>query len=147
MSLAKFAAAVLAEEGRSYIWGAKGDAIWTPKGLRPHGWGGNVFDCSGLVTWGLKAGGWFDVRATHSADVLMHELKPVAGDPLPWDFCFYGHGDTATHVEALAEDGRKYGAIGGHKGTTQPEPGKCVRYRRTERPDLIAWRRNPLRDT
>lgn len=144
MSVAKFLAAALKEEGTPYIWAGKGDAVVTPKGLRPHGWSGHVFDCSGLVTWALKEAGWFDLRASHNANVLMHELKPTEGEPNAGDLCFYGIGDHATHVEILTEDGRKFGAIGGHKGTTQPEPGKCVRFRKTDRFDLIAWRRNPL---
>lgn len=144
MNVSTFLDAIAGVEGRPYLWAHKGDKVWTPKGLRPHGLEGLFFDCSGLVTWGLLQAGWFDVRATHSANVLMHELKACAGDPQPGDFAFYGYGDNAQHVEVMAADHRLYGAMG-TRATTKPTPDREVRYRRVSRPDLIAWRMNPLR--
>jgi cell wall-associated NlpC family hydrolase len=77
-----FLAAALACEGVPYIWAGK-----TPRGL----------DCSGLVTWALRACGGPDLRALHGSDRLFLELPEVV-EPQPGDLAFYGAKGDPSHV-------------------------------------------------
>ena len=65
--------------GAPYIWQGKGQHVWTPKGLKVHGFTTiedstkliNVFDCSGLVTCCLNEELRIDLRGTHSAKTIL----------------------------------------------------------------------------
>lgn len=72
----KFIAYVQAQLDKPCLWGAKGD---------------DAFDCSGLVTCGIKFAGGPDWRHTHNANRLGDETRElVAGeDPLPGDLIFF----------------------------------------------------------
>lgn len=133
------------QEGAPYIWGGRGETVWTEKGLHRHAHGCNVFDCSGLITRALKEAGGKDWRATHNADVLWRELEPVE-KPEPGDLVFYGSLGRATHVEAVMPDGRYFGALNGGPHTLVANPSNArVRYRVKDRPDRLGFRCNPLR--
>jgi murein DD-endopeptidase len=145
MSIQAFLGYVSLQDGAPYVWGGKETHVFVDGALHRHAFGFNVFDCSGLVTCGIKAAGGKDMRASHSANVMWAEWdeveKPEAGD-----LVFYGMGSTATHVEVVMPDGRYFGALNGSRHTVIPNPEKArVRYRLTARPDLIGFRRNPLR--
>jgi cell wall-associated NlpC family hydrolase len=72
----RFIAYVLAQLGKPTLWGAKGE---------------EAFDCSGLVTCGVRFVGGPDLRATHNADKLGSETRELGpGDlPLPGDLIFF----------------------------------------------------------
>jgi murein DD-endopeptidase len=146
------------QDGCPYVWGGKGETVLLDdEKLHRHGFGVNVFDCSGLVTRALREADGPDWRATRWANALCFGQRDGKGGwairpletvetPEPGDLVFYGTPDHSSHVEVVMQDGRYFGAIGGHKGFTAPNAEKArVRYRLTARPDLIGFRRNPLR--
>lgn len=79
-----FMAYVRAQLGKPALWGRKGS---------------DAFDCSGLVTCGIKAAGGPDMRYTHRADDLHRETRKLEpGEvPLAGDLIFYD--DPAPGVE------------------------------------------------
>lgn len=144
-----FLAAVLALDGKPYLWGGRG----------PDG-----YDCSGVVTCGLAAVGILrcpvcavprpkesDFRGWHNAQRLSDEL-PCTGSPRPGDLAVYGRAaNLVTHVMVCVGDGRVFGACGGGRETTTVElaqaKGARVRYRSKPdyRVDLLGFRiLNPL---
>lgn len=146
------------QAGCPYVWGGKGEALWTKSGLHRHTFGGNVFDCSGLVTRGLKEAGGPDWRLMRGADSMwngtkrsdspgwMYEPLERTTTPLAGDLVFYGGPNKSTHVEVVMPDGRYFGAIGGDQHTVVPNALKArVRYRNTPRKDLLGFAVNPLR--
>ncbi len=123
----------IAQEGKPYIWGAKGP---------------DTFDCSGLVTYALHKAGGPDWRATHSSARLF-ECLPVVTEPEPGDLCFYGSPERVTHVMVVIGDkiGRVIGASGGNGTCTTLEIAKkigaAVKFKSgvKYRPDLRGFRR------
>lgn len=84
---ARFLDYVLSQLEKPALWGAKGD---------------DAFDCSGLVTCGIREAGGPDLRLTHNADKLAHETRPLLAEerPIPGDLIFFD-GDSngiAEHV-------------------------------------------------
>jgi murein DD-endopeptidase len=143
----KYLTAIADMGGAPYVWQGKGRSLWHPvKGLVPHNFDVPlVFDCSGLVTWGLYEAGWKDWRASHSAETLRTELQRI-DEPEAGDLVLYGSPGHATHVETVMPDGSLYGAIGGGPQTTKPDPERArVRFRTKSRPDSLGYYRNPLR--
>jgi murein DD-endopeptidase len=136
---ARFLFYAFSKEGCSYLWDGKGP---------------NTFDCSGLITWALKAAGGPDWRYTHNAQVLADVLEPCE-TMLPGEVlvAFYGKDwDHVGHVMVVVGDGRVYGACGGDSRCTTVEKsaarqggGARVRFRGTPdyRPerDLLGFRR------
>jgi hypothetical protein len=132
---------VLAQEGKPYIWGAKGP---------------DAFDCSGLVTAGLVHVGYADLRQTHNAHGLFRRF-PTTLSPKPGDLAFYGRQSAAgivehiSHVVVVTGSGDEIiGANGGNKYTTSAEiaarSGARVKRKPTYlyRPDFIAFGVSPL---
>jgi cell wall-associated NlpC family hydrolase len=146
-SIAAFLGYLQMHEGAPYVFGGNEMMLFVDPvvGLQRHAFGFPVFDCVGLPKCGLRAAGYKDIRATHNADSLWKELEPVER-PEPGDFVFYGMADHAAHIETVMQDGRYFGALNGSRHTVVPNAEKArVRYRLTARPDLIGFRKNPLR--
>lgn len=156
-ALAIFLGYVESQDGSPYVWGGKGEALWTKSGLHRHAFGLNVFDCSGLVTRALKEAGGPDWRLMRGADSLFNGTKRTDGtwmyQPLPrtktpeaGDLVFYGSPNRSSHVEVLMPDGRYFGAMNGDQNTVVPNALKArVRYRTAPRKDLLGFAVNPLR--
>lgn len=118
--------------------------LWAHKGP-------DIFDCSGLVTAGLRAIGVrrFDPNFTNT-DKLWAEL-PETPTPHPGDLVFYGglKPHDVEHVMVWWGDGRVYGACGAtQRILTLQEAlatGARVRFRKLRyRKDLRGFRRSPL---
>lgn len=135
---------LLEQEGKPYVWAAKGIYIY-PSDKRQV----VAYDCSGLVTCGIKYIGGLDLRQTHNAARLFDTCKPTVF-PKHLDLCFYGVG-RINHVMFYWEPGTK--AYGSHKGnqfTLTPELAakdgagvgfvSVVRYR----PDFRGFRSLPV---
>lgn len=81
-----------------YVWGGKGDVIWTPTGVKPNPFRAtrviptapgsvdievevsgprDVFDCSGLITTCLHRAGGPDLRFSHGAKQLREACPPM----------------------------------------------------------------------
>lgn len=86
--------------GSPYIWGGKGEMVWTIDGLKPNGFRRDVFDCSGLVTSALLAAGGPDWRASHSAQKLAENLIEVPGATPIAELLFFGA--NASHIIHVA---------------------------------------------
>lgn len=71
-----FIAYVKAQLDKPCLWGAKGD---------------DAFDCSGLVTCGIRAAGGPDLTQTHNANNLARSTRPLlpGQTPLPGDLIFF----------------------------------------------------------
>lgn len=138
----KFIAEANACLGKPYIWGANGPDSFDCSGLVLHAYrsaGGKAPDmtCEGLASLCRKNGSLTTVAADelHLADIL------------PGTLCFYGFSiSRPTHVMIAFGDGRVIGASGGGRGTTQPVPGRCVKFQPKPdyRPDLVAVGELPL---
>lgn len=83
----RFLEYVLAQLDRPTLMGAKGD---------------DAFDCSGLVTCGIRAAGGPDLTKTHNANRLGKETRPLLPQerPLPGDLIFFDaeHDGVDEHV-------------------------------------------------
>lgn len=140
----KIKAWLLQQEGRPYLWTAKG--MKEPL----------AYDCSGLVTAALvktdsmpafcpRCGLAF--REYHNADRLFHEFMPIL-KPEPLDLAFWGRG-SAHHVGFVWDDGRIFGAHGGDRNTKSIEVAEKIGARVTWRPDVnfmlhfLGYRRLP----
>lgn len=131
---AEFVAACKALEGVPYLWGGK-----TPRGL----------DCSGLVTWALKAVGGPDVRTTHGSDMLWFTL-PEAVEPQAGDLAFYGVKNDPSHVVVClgGPHDQVLGSNGGGSTTTSVAIADAQKagVKRKDSPkyrtDFIGYRRN-----
>lgn len=86
--------------GSHYIWGGKGLLQFDlKKGLTPHKFVNEqnkalyVFDCSGLVTHSLfiATGGKLDLRATHSAKMMLDTFPITEADEDGTLFIYPGH--------------------------------------------------------
>lgn len=129
-----------AKLARPYVWGGKGDKLWTKAGVidTPPEWGGDVFDCAGLIATMLYRAGGPDVRFTHRAKDLQAEFKAVHPDPTGrfgdlWCRFYPGHISfvLATPRLVIIE------AAGGDSTTLAPGAGK-VRWGRERRADFLA---------
>lgn len=120
---------VLAQEGKPYIWGAKGP---------------EQFDCSGLVTAAIREVGGPDLRMMYNCARLYSLLLPT-DKPVKGDLCFYGLKDRPTHVMVFIGP-TVFGASGGGKQTTTPVAHAKVQYkpRVTYRPDFLGYRKLPF---
>lgn len=102
-----------------YIWGGKGDQLWTPSGVISNPFAVEVFDCSGLVTTCLKRAGGPDLRWSHGAKQL-REQCPADGEGIRLRF-YPGH------VAILVGPNEVIEAAGGDQTTIYPKPGGHVR--------------------
>lgn len=132
------------QEGSPYVWGAKG--LYTYPDSHVHV---PAFDCSGLVTSGLKYLGGMDLRQTHNAARLWDICKATTM-PKHLDLCFYGM-DHISHVMFFWEpEAKAYGAHRGNQYTTTPELAAkqkaCVGFVDSPRyrPDFRGYRSLPL---
>ena len=132
----KFKRLALEQEGKPYIWGAKG---------------GTCFDCSGLVTWAIREAGGPDWRMDHNCRALWKKLERTGtpqGDEVA--LVFYGPPNAPNHVMLALGDGRVFGACGGNRDTvnllTAARMGAKVRYRPVAnyRHDLLGFCRLAL---
>jgi len=142
--------AALRYVGALYVWKGKGFELWTPAGLKLHGWGQTVFDCSGLIGQAVFDAGGIDRRASHSAQSYWDELAEC---PRADDFGalrFYGSsGSSITHISLSLGNGLVVEAAGGDSTTTTPElarrrPHARVRVGFDGRRDLQGARLLPL---
>lgn len=117
----------MAAQGCWYVWGGKGDMMWTPQGLSArHSF--PVYDCSGLITDALRLAGGPDWRATHSANVLFTTLPKVEplllNEPARWlagTLLFYGDKGHASHVALVIGGNWMVEAAGGDSTCTSVE--------------------------
>lgn len=129
---------LLDQFGKPYTWDSKGP---------------ESFDCSGLVTCGMKRVGLPDWTLTHGTARLWAELE-ATDEPMPMDLCFFGlvQGGQLTngHVMTLWDDGRVYGACGGNSHVTSVELAKkanaYVKFQLGThyRHDFIGYRHLPI---
>ncbi len=154
--------AALRELGAPYIWGGKGDVLWTPTGLaispvlQEAGLPVHGFDCSGLWTWAFKEAGLGDTRGQHSAQTLFSKLPPVfsatqyEAHPV---LVFYGQNENdITHIAGMVSIyGRPYcleSARGTHKTITVPiarQTKAGVRLSPNARSDFMGMRTFPTK--
>jgi len=134
--LDNLAAAVAARS--PYVWGGKGDQIWTPQGVKPNPFGVDVFDCSGLITTSLYRADGPDLRFSHGARQLREQCPPFI-DPLTHlrdRLClrFYP-GHVACHLRPWEQTDTERAdpratlieAAGGDQNTLAPTPAGHVR--------------------
>lgn len=157
-----FIEAMLAEVGAPYVWGGKGTHIFDAT----HGLVNSpyfnvekeqdrlkVFDCSGLVTWGLMRAAGKDKRGAWSSSVMADTLENLHGDTEKPHLRYYGKGRNAiTHIACAIHrlDGRwlMVEAAGGDSSTRTPldamERGAKVRVGFERRLDLQTMTVLPL---
>jgi cell wall-associated NlpC family hydrolase len=141
--------AALRCQGSPYLWGGKGLVQWTPQGLRPHGLGLPVYDCSGLVTCALNDAGGPDWRGTHTARLLWEALPLCDNANSVGCLRFYGASRASvTHVSIALGGDLVLEAGGGDRSTTSLEiarrQGARVRVVFDGRRDLLGARLLPL---
>lgn len=135
--------------GSPYVWGGRGSLVFDQKQKRlvAHGFGQNVFDCSGLVTHCHWVATGLDWRGSESAQTLFNKLpKSARGIELE----FYGKAvDKVTHVAIWLHDGFAAGPLvieahGGDQTTTSPSEamarGAKVEFHQSGRRDLVGVR-------
>lgn len=84
--------------GKDYIWGGKGDKLWTPTGLVPSTYFG--YDCIGLIMDAIHRAGGPDWRGDHNAQTFYHYLvkQGMPNNSKP-HLRYYGAGaDVITHI-------------------------------------------------
>jgi len=161
-----FIEAAMAEVGQPYIWGGKGDKLWTPQGLvgNPFDSGEpgqspvRIFDCMGLVLWALMKATGRDGRGELNTQMAFHGLEP-APNPNPDNYVhhvrlwFFGRDvSNVNHVAIWLGnvDGKALllEAAGGDRTTTSilaaRERGARVRCGFCRRVDLLGVRVLPL---
>lgn len=141
---ARFLTAIQAavEQRAPYVWGGKGDQIWTPEGVIANPFPVEVFDCSGLITTCLHRAGGPDLRFTHGAKHL-RALLPERGAGLRLRF-YPGH--VALHVPIMMQVAEELEtpfaivieAAGGDSQTLAPTPGGFVRRGKERRRDFLS---------
>lgn len=142
-----------AQTNAPYIWGGKGDTMWTPQGMVVHTFYKSdrvpwVFDCSGLMACALRfaTSGSLDLRASHSANAMFKDWPEATVEDVltAW---FFGKDDKASHVEFHVAEGECYGARGGTKETTTIQKARedkaSVQFGKVKRPDFIGARKIP----
>lgn len=124
--------------GSPYIWGGRGDVIWTPAGLKPHVFGIKVFDCSGLILVGWRDFCGTERRGSMNAQSLHDNLIELV--PRGEEFnefgalLFYGMSPKrVSHVMLNLGNGLVIEAAGGDETTTGIKAGAFVRIGRNQR--------------
>lgn len=116
----------LKQLGLPYIWAGRGDFVLRDGLKKPATVagvdGGRVYDCSGLVTDAIRAGGGPDLRVNWNADRLWRALPTIdeetADDDDDFRLRFYGtKGGAATHVALTLGNGLVIEAAGGDSRT------------------------------
>lgn len=140
--------------GRPVLWAAKGDHYVDAGGAVISLPGVTVYDCSGLVTCGIKAMGGPDHRDVYNAQKLYDACAPVSLlDPEPGDLGFYGRDEQhVDHVVIALAGGHLVSAdgatsrirslIGAKEAGAQVRFHQAVDYRRDE--PFLGFRRNPF---
>lgn len=136
--------AALTLQGAPYVWGGKGDRLWTRAGLIAHKWSGKVVDCSGLVTLALKMAGGPDWTATQSARTLREQCEREMPPNQFGTLHFYGRNGRTTHVAIALDHGLVLEAAGGDETTLEPKPGALTRVGFETRNDFQEAGRLPL---
>lgn len=135
-----FVAYCYEQRGKPYVWAAKGKDL-----------NGNVaFDCSGLVTSGIRAIGGPEMRLMFNAQKLFDASPPVLrGQEQVGDLVFYGlTSQKISHVAIWCALGKAIDACGGDHTTITVAAAKkrdaCVMAHRTYmyRNDYIAIHQN-----
>ncbi len=135
---------LLRQEGKPYVWGAKGDFNPDPNK------GGELvqcYDCSGLVSVGLKLHG---VKDCPDGSFNQFAKFESTLDPMPLDLAFYGPPKRINHVMWVWGDGRVYGACGGNSSVMTVSAARrinaCVKWKSKAkyRPDFRGFRKIPL---
>lgn len=143
----------LKQVGKPYIWAGRGDfVIRDEKRVSTAAVGvdgGNVYDCSGLVTDAIRAACGVDLRLNWNADRLWRAL-PVADtetDDADDDYRlrFYGSkGGRATHIAITLGNGLIVEASGGDSKTLTYKDavlsGACVSVHFETRVDVLGNR-------
>lgn len=131
---------VVQQLGRPVLWGAKGDYVVRREKvlLLPE----PAYDCSGLVTCGLKAVGFRDVRGTHNAQRLWQCL-PSTKMQRPGDLGFYGRDiNSVSHVVVGLDGGAIISADGATPKVLELELAKADKTARVRRHDSFNYRRD-----
>lgn len=146
-SFKKFVAEIVACINAPYIWGGKGDLLWSPDGLKTHTFRQKVFDCSGLITHALWAAGGPDWRGTHSAQNLYAAFSAVdMSKRPPYVLAFYGSDNNSIIHVGLRVNcfGLTIDAAGGSSDVRDLETAAArnarVRARVDNRHDLVDFR-------
>ena len=101
-----FVVYALDQLGKPALWGAKGP---------------DAFDCSGLVTSGIRAVGGPDLRNCDNAQCLFNDTMPLSSPEmaLPGDLLFFGPSqEHVAHVAIVLAGGRSIDAAGATSTTT-----------------------------
>lgn len=155
--LQQFAAWCIDQAGKPVLWDAKGDYYYDAAGVKvflPAGQ--HVFDCSGLVTSGVKAVGGQDLRDVYNAQKMADTAPQLdLGDAPPGSLGFYGADwQHVNHVVVALAGGHLVSADGATHAIRSLSDaiakGCQVRvhtsfdYRRDE--PFLGWRPNTLFD-
>lgn len=121
--------------GVPYLWGGKGDQLWTPEGPRlglmrdEHGEEQIAFDCSGYVTYCLMLCGLKDLRQQVNAKALYNMLSRT---PEPGGLNLHYYGKSLERITHIAFAFEIYGlpyvleAAGGDQSTTSIAEAKRI---------------------
>lgn len=136
-----------------YIWGGKGDMLWTPQGLKKRDVLKDrvpfVYDCSGLLTCAMRfsTGNQIDLRASHSATAMWRDWPEALKEDLLTAWFFGSDADHITHVEFQVADGFCYGARGGNSDMDTLEKAiaakACAQFGKNTRLDYQGARKIP----
>lgn len=116
----------LKQVGKPYIWAGRGDYVIRELKKVPTSVigvdGGNVYDCSGLVTDAIRAASGVDLRLNWNADRLWRALPVVDAETDDGDddfrLRFYGpKGGRASHIAIALGNGLVIEAAGGDSKT------------------------------
>lgn len=138
MSLAREKAITFAlgELERDVLMGARGDLRFDrhSRSLLPHGFGFNIWDCSGLICGAILAAGGPDLRGSHNAQLLHDGCGELAVNvaATPGDLVFYGVPDgperrRIVHVVMWLAGGHCISADGATWGVSTLEQARAAR--------------------
>lgn len=143
----------LKQVGKPYIWAGRGDFVLRDgkkvKTAMVGVDGGNVYDCSGLVTDAIRAADGTDLRLNWNADALWRALPNVDTETDDGDddyrLRFYGpKGGRATHIAIALGNGLIIEASGGDSKTLTYKDavlaGACVQCHFETRRDVLGTR-------
>ena len=135
--------------GHPYIWGGKGQYVWTPRGPAAMATAGcpSGFDCIGLVLRAAReAGSQFDLTQLWNAQTVLDRVtEDHPGDEVS-HLALYG--PDFARVEHIAIELGNTGLLlqaagGGHTTTSYTEAvrtGACVSLSRRGRKDILGYR-------
>lgn len=132
-----------AQVGRPYVWGGKGEFLWTMHGPTPSDFG-LVFDCIGLVTRAIKAAGGPDYTQTDNVQTFFEKMmRGAPANAFRPHLRYYGVTKAAlTHIAIgipVAQGGNLViEAAGGGHLTTKPTEGARVFFHYETRKDMVA---------